>query len=181
MQRMKLYSTFFLVFFSLGMVIGCGNKNNGSNTNGNNQNGNTLGRDITVNHNSTHPSDLPEAWITTAKQNLHIAYGHTSHGSQLIDGMTGLVQFKGDLYAFNNGGSNGTLDLRDTPFSGASDLGNPDRTSWANATRDYLDDHLEINVVVWSWCGQVSSATENDINTYLDLMNDLENVYPNVR
>ncbi|MDD5222555.1 MAG: hypothetical protein PHE84_01075 [bacterium] len=188
MKRSKLCPIFFSVLFVIGMMIGCGDDTNGTNTNGNgngNGNGNeneyNSGQTATINHNATDLSRIPAAWITTAKQNLHIAYGHTSHGSQLIDGMTGLVQFKGDLYAFNNGGSNGALDLRDTPFSGASDLGNPDRTSWANATRDYLDNHSDINVVIWSWCGQVSSATENDINTYLDLMNDLENDYPNVR
>jgi hypothetical protein len=139
------------------------------------------GQTTAINHNATQLSQIPEAWITTAKQNLHIAYGHTSHGSQLITGMDGLVQFEGDLYAFNNGGSNGALDLRDTPFSGASDLGNPDRTSWANATRTYLDNHSDINVAIWSWCGQVSSATESDITTYLDLMSDLESDYPNVK
>ena len=31
-----------------------------------------------------------------------------------------------------------------------------------------------------SWCGQVSSATEENINTYLSLMNGLENDYPEV-
>lgn len=139
------------------------------------------GQATTINHNATDLSQIPAAWITTAKQNLHIAYGHTSHGSQLIDGMTGLVQFKGDLYAFNNGGSSGALDLRDTPFSGASDLGNPDRTSWETATRNYLNNHSDINVVIWSWCGQVSSATESDINTYLNLMSGLESDYPNVK
>jgi len=70
--------------------------------------------------------------------------------------------------------------LRDRPFSGANDLGNPDRISWATATRNYLDNNSDINVLIWSWCGQVSSATEDDINTYLNLMNQLELDYPNV-
>lgn len=123
---------------------------------------------------------LSSSEIENAKQKLHIAYGHTSHGSQLVSGMSGLVNFKGDLYAFNNGGSNGALDFRDTPFSGASDLGNPNRTAWADATRNYLNNNEDINVVIWSWCGQVSSATEEDINTYLTLMTELEEDYPDV-
>jgi hypothetical protein len=36
-------------------------------------------------------------------------------------------------------------------------------------------------VIIWSWCGQVSSATEEDIDTYLNLMTQLESDYPNVR
>ena len=35
--------------------------------------------------------------------------------------------------------------------------------------------------MIWSWCGQVSSATEDDINTYWSLMSGLENDYPNVK
>jgi hypothetical protein len=84
---------------------------------------------IIINHESTNLSDIPVYWIEQARASLHIAYGHTSHGSQLIDGMTGLVDFGGSLYAWNNGGTGGALDLRDTPFSGAYDLGSPDRTS----------------------------------------------------
>jgi hypothetical protein len=94
--------------------------------------------------------------------------------------MTGLISFMGDLYSFSHGGVEGSLDLRESPFSGASDLGNPDRTAWEVATRNYLDSNSEINVVIWSWCGQVSSATEEDIETYLDLMSGLEADYPTV-
>jgi hypothetical protein len=92
-----------------------------------------------VDHNCTDLSSIPAQWVTNAKNTLHIAYGHTSHGSQLISGMSGLVGFAGDLYSFNNGGANGALDVRDGPFSGAWDLGNPNRTAWATSTRNYLD------------------------------------------
>jgi len=115
---------------------------------------------------------IPESAINQAKSTLHIAYGHTSHGSQLITGMDALA----DADSLYSG-----LDLRDSPFSGAGDLGNPDRTSWATATRDYLDANPVINVVIWSWCGQVSSASEEDIDNYLALMNELEQDYPNVK
>ena len=136
---------------------------------------------ILINHTTIDIDAIPQAAIEQAKSDLHIAYGHTSHGSQLIDGMTGLIGFKGALYSFNDGGTDGALDLRDRPFSGASDLGNPNLTAWAQATRDYLDDHPETNVVIWSWCGQVSSASEDDILNYLALMSNLETDYPNVK
>ena len=133
-----------------------------------------------MDHTDTKLDELSTSEIENAKEKLHIAYGHTSHGSQLVSGMSGLVGFKGELYAFNNGGTNGALDLRDTPFSGASDLGNPNRTAWAEATSNYLDSHQDINVVIWSWCGQVSDATEENIITYLTLMAELEEEYPDV-
>lgn len=135
---------------------------------------------IIIDHNNTTITSITEQDILLAKEQLHIAYGHTSHGSQIITGMQGLVNFKGDQYTFNDGGTNGALDLRDRPFPGASDLGNPNRTEWAISTRNYLGSHPEVNIIIWSWCGQVSSATEEDIDTYLDLMNNLERDFPNV-
>jgi hypothetical protein len=135
--------------------------------------------DMIINHNNIKIGSISDTWLTTAKQNLHIAYGHTSHGSQLISGMTGLVTFKGTKYSWNNGGTGGALDLHDYAMSG--DLGAPDRTTWATLTRTYLNSNPDVNVIIWSWCGQVSTATETDINTYLTLMTSLETSYPSVK
>ena len=84
---------------------------------------------IIANHTIAKLNLTPVEWIDSAKANLHIAYGHTSHGSQLITGMDGLENWKGSQYAFNEGGTNGALDVDDYAFTGASDLGSPDRTS----------------------------------------------------
>ncbi len=96
--------------------------------------------------------------------------------------MTGLASFAnaphgGSTYAWNEGGTDGALDLDDSPFSGASDLGNPNRTAWADATRTYLSSNPDVNVIMWSWCGQ-ADGSEADIQTYLDLMSQLEEDYP---
>ena len=135
---------------------------------------------IIVNHTSTNLSLVPSASIAAAKSTLKIAYGHTSHGSQIVTGMSALAAANA-TYSFNNGGTSGALDLRDMPFSGASDLGNPDLTSWATATRNYLNAHTEVNVIIWSWCGQVSDASASNIATYLNLMSGLENDYQSVK
>jgi len=153
------------------------------------------GRPIVADHNSASAFfSTPQAAIEQAKATLHIAYGHTSHGSQVITGMNGLVGFMNglgyptNLYAWNNGGTGGALDLRDTPFSGAQDLGNPNYTAWEQATRNYLgtpdangrgSTRPEVNVIIWSWCGQVDTSEAN-INLYLNLMNGLEEDYFNV-
>ena len=76
---------------------------------------------VTVNHNTIDLTLIPANAIDSARAKLRIAYGHTSHGSQLITGMDGLVSFKGDAYRFSATGANGALILHDTPFSGASD------------------------------------------------------------
>ena len=78
---------------------------------------------------------IPESAINQAKSTLHIAYGHTSHGSQLITGMDALAA-SNTLYSWNNGGTGGALDLRDGAMGG--DVGYyPD---WVNNTRTYLGD-----------------------------------------
>jgi len=132
-----------------------------------------------IDHTSINLNSIPSEFISAAKKNLHIAYGHTSHGSQITDGMTGLVGFKGTAYSWNNGGTGGALDLHDYAMSG--DLGAPDRTSWATQTRTYLAANTDVNVIIWSWCGQVSTSTEADITTYLNLMAALENDFKNVK
>jgi hypothetical protein len=157
-----------IILFAATLISGCEKEN-----------GKISFEDMIIDHNCTKLSSIPAEYITAAKQTLHIAYGHTSHGSQLTTGMEGLVAFKGNTYAWNNGGSGGALDLHDYAMSG--DLGNPDRTSWADRTRTYLNANPDVNVIIWSWCGQVSSATEADISTYLNLMSGLESDYPDVK
>jgi hypothetical protein len=134
--------------------------------------------DGVIDHTCIDLSAISTDWINAAKADLHIAYGHTSHGSQIIDGMTGLVAFKGSAYAWNNGGTNGALDLHDYAMPG--DLGNPDYTQWEVETRSYLAANNDVNVIIWSWCGEVSGASEENINTYLDLMTGLEEDFPDI-
>ncbi len=176
-MRENLYPLVIIKLILVCVLLSSCQGNKATSPNGN---GSPTGGAIIIDHLSTDISLVPQQAIEHAKATLHIAYGHTSHGSQLVTGMTGLISFMGDLYSFSYGGAEGSLDLRDSPFSGASDLGNPDRTAWEAVTRDYLDSNAEINVVIWSWCGQVSSATEQDIETYLDLMSGLEADYPSV-
>ena len=152
-----------------------------------------------VDHTCTDITKIPEAAIVAAKQNLHIAYGHTSHGSQLITGMNGLITFANNhglglnlpnnIFAWNNGGTGGALDLHDTAMGG--DVGYyPD---WVNNTRSYLGTpnpatgrgsgaNADVNVIIWSWCGQASGLTEAQmVSNYLLPMSVLETDYPGIK
>ena len=145
-------------------------------------------RPIIVDHTSTNIKAIPQAWIEAAKNTLNIYYGHTSHGSQLTTGMAGLVSFA------NNGGLG--LALPHDIFSGLNmHEASPDAgyyPDWVNNTRAYLGTpssttgrgtaHPEVNVVIWSWCGQVSGISEQTLITnYLAPMNQLETDYPGVQ
>ena len=107
---------------------------------------------------------IPENFIDLARQNLHIAYQHTSHGTQVARGIFGLPDFKpGDNQLFgitNKSLQEDKLDFNDNvlaaygePGIDASDLSR-DETAFIQATRNYLDDpvNARINVIMWSWC-----------------------------
>ncbi len=157
---------------------------------------------IIVDHECTDLSQIPNSAIEQAKSTLHIAYEHTSHGSQLIAGMggsngTGLDNFltnnpnyaiPSGLYVWSDGPQTGFLDLDDDAMYG-SDAGY--YPTWVNNTRSYLGDpdsgtgrgtlHTDVNVVIWSWCGQVSGYSEQYmIDAYLAPMSQLELDYPGI-
>ncbi len=137
---------------------------------------------IIADHTHTDISQIPSYYLEMAKEILRLSYGHTSHGSQIVTGMAELATHN-PLYEFNGDGSIqvGVLSLADGVPDG--DLGNPDSTTWEAYTRQYLEGAgSDRNVVVWSWCGQVSGSSDSDIaDSYLALMNGLENDYPDVQ
>jgi hypothetical protein len=129
---------------------------------------------------------IPVVYINAARNNLHIAYQHTSHGTHVSYGMFGLQDFRdGDDVLFgitNNNPETNKLDFRDYALADyaaegtdASDL-SLNETAFVQATRNYLDDpdNAEINVVMWSWC---SIAGHNVTGNYLPGMQTLINEY----
>lgn len=134
---------------------------------------------IIIDHKCTDINKVPQQWIDAARNNLRISYGHTSHGSQLIAGINAIRSFKGGAYGFSysNRYSPGVFLSDDS----RGDLGSPDRTTWAQRTRSLFNYiRSDLNVVMWSWCGQVD-GTEAEINVYLKLMTQLERDFPNVK
>jgi hypothetical protein len=125
---------------------------------------------------------IPDEYINAARENLHIAYQHTSHGTHVSYGMFGLPGYKaGDdvKYAItNNNPQSGKLDFRDyalESYSDADDL-SQNETAFIQGTRDYLDDpgNAEINVVMWSWC----NIEGHDVaSNYIPGMQSLINEY----
>lgn len=102
------------------------------------------------------------------RANCRIYYGHTSHGSQIVTGMQMLAA------------GNATYAL--PAFTELSDdLGTAGDISWVAPTRAWLDAHPgACELVMWSWCGGVSSNTVEGIDTYLNAMATLESDYPDV-
>ncbi|KAF5423760.1 MAG: hypothetical protein C5S41_06480 [Candidatus Methanomarinus sp.] len=130
---------------------------------------------IIIDHTNTDISKIPDEWIGQAKSDLHIAYQHTSHGSQLVTGMNALENFPafGSKYEWSDNGAGG-LDFDDNGIPGCPDLSQGDTidgngvTPWVTATRNLLNnaDNYHVNVIMWSWC----SINGHDIPRYLENM-----------
>jgi hypothetical protein len=133
---------------------------------------------VIVDHTTTDLTVVPTSFLQTAIHQIKLSYGHTSHGSQIVTGM-GYWEKKNSILAFTIDGSvqPGKLSLKDTTPTG--DLGaNP---NWDTDTKQFLQGAgSDRNVVMWSWCGQLSSLSTSDVQSYLAKMNALATAFPQV-
>jgi len=113
-------------------------------------------------------ADLDPTVFAEVRQAYDFYYGHTSHGSQIMTGLS-LLAAEDDNYD------------RPSFHELGDDLGHNGDISWATRTRQDLDANPGTwNAVLWSWCGGVSDNTPTGIDTYLQTMNALESDYPGV-
>jgi hypothetical protein len=189
-MRMKLRLCLICYLFALCFVGGLVNDKPAS--------ANQQTQSLIINHTCADITRIPEWAITLAKDSLHIAFAHTSHGGQLWTGMLGLVDFANggglglslpaDIFEINWGGTGGALDFRDQAMPG--DL--TDYPDWEIATRDYLGPpdsltgrgtlNTEINVIIWCWCWSMGYKYLNNLlnSEYLTPMSQLEQDYPGI-
>lgn len=127
---------------------------------------------------------IPDRYLDSVRNNLHVAYQHTSHGTHVSYGVFGLPNFKvGDELKFGVANSASSvankLQFQDNALASygtnASDL-SANETAFIEATRKFLDDaaNAEINVVMWSWCSISGHSVQAN---YLTGMQTLINEY----
>ncbi len=113
---------------------------------------------------------IDKSYYAKARQNFVMIYSGTSHSTQINDGVAELSGRESwTAWTFLEG-----------RYGLEGDLGNPDYTTWESRTRSYLTDNPAVNIVMWSWCGQVGDASVDQSGRYLDLMEGLIRDYPNV-
>ena len=149
-----------------------------------------FGQAIVIDHSCTDLSQIPEYWLEQAK-GLTLHYAHTSHGGQITSGIQNLEDL--DTYysmAIRNSSSEGLPPVETPPALRIYD-GNPPETyispndywegssAWARTTAVAATGNYDFSM--WSWCGQVSSASESYINEYLETMDRFETWYPGMR
>jgi len=164
MKKKTIFGLFLLISFTLGSFA---------------QNA------LIVDHKHANINKIPDKWIKKAKESLRIGYGHTSHGSQLVTGLFTYQGKKAGLFNFtySDWGLNPGFFLNDYwgNAGGADDLGHNGDLGWRDATITMLGRlNNDRNVVIWSWCGGVSDNTPAGINAYLEAMDALEKMYPDV-
>ena len=129
-----------------------------------------------VDHTSTDLDQIPTEWLSKAKADLHIAYNHTSHGSQLITGMNAMKAYPAFATTYNwsdtSTGTQDSLSLDDNGIPGIGDLSQGDTDDdgngidkWAEDTYTFLrnENNYHINVILWSWC----NISGHNIDRYL--------------
>ncbi len=124
---------------------------------------------IIADHNSVAAfENIPEVKFQEVRDEFKIFYGRASHGTQLLTGLTMLIEHDPVLY--------------DRPDIGgmAGDLGYYGDLSWVDPTREWLAENPDGNLVMWAWCDGVEDNTEEGINAYLNAMSQLEQEYPEV-
>jgi len=145
---------------------------------------------IIIDHTCTDLSQIPDHWLEQAKI-LTLHYAHTSHGSQINSGILNL-ESQNSIYsvAIRTNDSAGLPPTENPPALRIYD-GNPPETYitpddywYGDSGKDRTRAVANIgdyNFSMWSWCGQVSSASESYIQDYLDTMAQFEVEYPNMR
>jgi len=141
---------------------------------------------LVVDHTCTYLNQIPMLWIDSAQSVIKWHYATTSDGEQIRYGLDSL-ELALPVYNVELGkkylpyvldalniffGNEGTTYIEPQQYWST--------TTGMNLTRAVLLHNPRINVSSFSWCTQLSSATEAYVDAYLDSMTVLENEFPNV-
>jgi hypothetical protein len=148
------------------------------------------GVQIVVDHRHTDVSKIPDYWIGQAKQ-FAVHYAHTSHGSQILSGLEWLEErnskYNVDIHVngtvvqpddatalriYDGNNYNGDTYITPEMYWESSD-GIAHTNSVANT--GWFDFSL------WTWCGQMSSYADTQIQSYLDTMTQFESNHSGMR
>lgn len=141
---------------------------------------------LVIDHACINQEMIPIEWIDAAQDNVIIHYAHTSHGGQITAGLSLLES------------ANATFDVSIGYLTLPTDEGalcildgNPPESyitpdlywqgvSALELTQGTIDANPSLTVSLWSWCTQVDSYSEEQVQEYLDAMSSLEDDNPNV-
>ncbi len=139
---------------------------------------------LITDHTQTDLSLIPDYRIESVKLNIKLHYAHTSHGGQLVCGLSrlsnslfsyelllgALPNVPGKLCVFD--GQEGDSYVTPGEYW--------ETVTGMNKTRSVLNNNPSINVSMWAWCTQLNYYTVEQVQAYLDSISQLEAELPNV-
>ncbi len=141
---------------------------------------------LVIDHTCIDLDMIPSEWIDSAQDDIRVHYAHTSHGGQITEG---LYLIESENATFDCSVGDGALPTD----SGALCIldGNPPESYitpelyWHEAsaraiTQSTINNNPTLTVSLWSWCTQVDSYSETDVQEYLDAMSLLESANPDI-
>ena len=145
---------------------------------------------IVIDHTCTDLSKIPLFWIERAKE-LTAHYAHTSHGGQVLYGLQNLEDYDPTYNIAIHRDTSVGLPSEDDAlrfYDGNGAQGDtyitPDEYWNSQSGRDYTRSVADTGLFdysTWTWCSQVSGASESYINDYLTTLDVFENEYPQMR
>lgn len=149
------------------------------------------GQPILIDHTCTDLTKIPSQWILPAKA-LAVHFAHTSHGSQIITGLRKLEEVSAEyrVVVEDSGGpvalpsETGVLRIYDGNNYEGDTYITPEMywetPEGTDKTRSVANTGW-FNYSLWAWCGQASSYSASQVQTYLNTLNQLEKEYPSMR
>lgn len=147
--------------------------------------------DIIVDHTCTDIRRIPAEWLQKAGE-LTIAYGHTSHGSQIITGLLWLAE-QDSRYAvavrstwdgFGLPAAAGVPRIYDGNNVPDDDYITPELYWATDEGQNYTGSVAASGLFgygMWSWCGQQSDNDRSVVEYYLNTLNGFEEKFPAMR
>lgn len=136
---------------------------------------------LIVNHTCTDLSKIPNEWVEAVKENIKCYYAHTSHGVQLTAGLREIAESNSKYAVLIQKkllpGHAGAVAILDDPYAGPGDYW---QTKRGRERTESIIDYFPINMAMWSWCGQAGSYSAEQVQEYLDALDDLQKAYPEV-
>jgi len=142
------------------------------------------------NHSCTDISKIPIQWINKVQQTVKFHYAHRSHGEQLTTGLELIASadntFRVAIEVFTLPTDPGIVCIMDGQ-RGYHGNGNVSYVMpedyWAenglNRTQDVLNNNA-VNFSMWTWCTELDSWDESQMQGYLENISLLETKYPDV-
>ena len=131
---------------------------------------------LIIDHTCTDLSQIPNEWISAVKNSAVMYYAHTSHGSQLHEGLRS-IESSDSFYGYAVDGYG--VPAEDDAFR-AYAQSIYDNWVYTDSLPGALSAFPAINYSMYCWCSQLDSFSAAQVQEYLARMAALETAYPAV-